>query len=233
MRSQKKTSVTGLNPDAERVTELSIADKNVWRAGMRHLKKHDLVLGKVVERMGSLDFELDDRHYEALVESIIYQQLAGSAARAILNRFKNLYNGKIPDPEKYLATEESKLRSAGLSPQKISYIRDLCERIVNDSLDLEELSSLPDEEAVEQLDVIKGVGRWTAEMFLIFVLGRTDVLPVDDLGVQKAAKRLYHLRKLPTRERFERLARNWHPYCSIATLYLWRSGETPGVPAKW
>ncbi len=233
MHSQKKTLVTGLNPDAERVTELSIADKNVWRAGMRHLKKHDPVLGKVVKKIGSLNFELEDGHYEALVGSIIYQQLAGSAARAILDRFKNLYKGKIPDPEKYLATEESKLRSAGLSPQKISYIRDLCERITNDSLDLESLSSLPDEEAVEQLDVIKGVGRWTAEMFLIFVLGRTDVLPVDDLGVQKAAKRLYHLRKLPTRERFERLARNWHPYCSIATLYLWRSSEKPGNSAKW
>ncbi len=232
MRSQKKASVT-VYPDAERVTGLSIADKNVWRAGMRHLRKHDPVLGKVVERIGSLDFELEDGHYEALVGSIIYQQLAGAAAKAILNRFKNLYNGRIPDPERYLATEESKLRSVGLSPQKISYIRDLCERIVNDSLDLEGLSRLPDEEAVEQLDVIKGVGRWTAEMFLIFVLGRTDVLPVDDLGVQKAAKKLYHLRKLPTREKFERLAKNWHPYCSIATLYLWRSGEKPGNPAKW
>jgi len=232
MRSQKKASVT-VYPDAERVTGLSIANKSVWRAGMRHLKKHDPVLGKVVGRIGSLDFELEDGHYEALVGSIIYQQLAGAAAKAILNRFKNLYNGRIPDPERYLATEESKLRSVGLSPQKISYIRDLCERIVNDSLDLEGLSRLPDEEAVEQLDVIKGVGRWTAEMFLIFVLGRTDVLPVDDLGVQKAAKRLYHLRKLPTRERFERLARNWHPYCSIATLYLWRSSEKPGNSAKW
>ncbi len=230
---RKKQLVTGPNPDPETLRSWSIADKNVWRAGMRHLRKHDPVLGRVVGKIGSLDFELEDGHYEALVGSIIYQQLAGSAARAILNRFKDLFNGKIPDPEKYLATEESELRSVGLSPQKISYIRDLCERIVNDSLNLEGLSSLPDEQAVEQLDVIKGVGRWTAEMFLIFVLGRRDVLPVDDLGVQKAAKRLYHLRKLPTKERFEKLARKWHPYCSIATLYLWRSGEKPGNPAKW
>ena len=192
---------------------------------MRHIRKHDPVLARVVKAIGPIDFELDDGHYEALVGSIIYQQLAGTAARAILNRFKNLYNGKIPDPEQYLSTDESKLRSSGLSPQKISYIRDLCQRIVNGSLDLSSLVHLSDEEAVEKLDAVRGVGRWTAEMFLLFVLGRKDVLPVDDLGVQKAVKRLYHLRKLPSREKFERLAMNWHPYCSIATLYLWRSGE--------
>ncbi len=214
-------------------TELSIADKDVWRAGMKHLKKHDPVLGKVVGKLGSLDFELDDGHYEALVGSIMFQQLAGSAARAILNRFKDLYNGRIPTPEEYLSTDEKKLRSAGLSPQKISYIRDLCDRMVNGSLDLKSLQHLPDDEAVRRLDAVRGVGRWTAEMFLIFVLGRMDVLPVDDLGVQKAAKRLYHLRKLPTKEKFEHLAKNWHPYCSIATLYLWRSGEKPGALAKW
>ncbi len=212
---------------------LSIADKDVWRAGMKHLRKHDPVLGKVVGNLGSLDFELDNGHYEALVGSIMFQQLAGSAARAILSRFKDLYDGRIPTPEEYLSTDEKKLGSAGVSPQKISYLRDLCERMVTGSLDLKSLEHLPDDDAVRKLDEIKGVGRWTAEMFLIFVLGRTDVLPVDDLGVQKAVKRLYRLRKLPTKEKFERLAKNWHPYCSIATLYLWRSGEKPGSPAKW
>jgi DNA-3-methyladenine glycosylase II len=200
---------------------------------MRHIKKRDLVLARVIGKIGRIDFKPDDGHYEALVGSIIYQQLAGTAARAILERFKNLYDGKIPDPEQYLATDESKLRASGLSPQKISYIRDLCERIVNGSLDLRSLVHLSDEEAVEKLDAVRGVGRWTAEMFLLFVLGRTDVLPVDDLGVQKAVKRLYRLRKLPSRAKFERLAKNWHPYCSIATLYLWRSGEKPGEPGKW
>ncbi len=200
---------------------------------MKHFRKHDPVLGRVVEKLGRIDFELDDGHYEALVGSIMFQQLAGSAARAILNRFKELYNGKIPTPEEYLSTDEKKLRFAGVSPQKISYLRDLCERMVNGSLDLKSLEHLPDDEAVRRLDEVRGVGRWTAEMFLIFVLGRTDVLPVDDLGVQKAVKRLYHLRKLPTEEKFKRLAKNWHPYCSIATLYLWRSGEEPGDPAKW
>ena len=193
---------------------------------MRHIQKQDPVLGKVVRSISPIDFEMDDGHYEALVGAIIYQQLAGAAARAILERFKKIYGGKIPDPKQYLSTPESKLRASGLSPQKISYIRDLCERIVKGSLDLPSLTHLPDEMAVERLDEIRGVGRWTAEMFLLFVLGRKDVLPVDDLGVQKAVKRIYHLRKLPSKKKFEQLAKNWHPYCSIATLYLWRSGET-------
>ncbi len=200
---------------------------------MRHIQKQDPVLGRVVKSIGPIDFEMDDGHYEALVGAIIYQQLAGTAARAILDRFKKIYGGKIPEPEQYLSTPESKLRASGLSPQKVSYIRDLCERIVKGSLDLPSLTHLSDEEAVERLDEIRGVGRWTAEMFLLFVLGRKDVLPVDDLGVQKAVKRIYRLRKLPSKKKFERLAKNWHPYCSIATMYLWRSGETIEKRAKW
>ena len=211
----------------------SIAESSVWKAGVRHLKKHDPVLARVIEGVGPLRFELDDGHYEALVGSIIFQQLAGSSARAILNRFKRLYGGDIPDPKSYLATDEAQLRSAGLLPQKISYIHDLCERMVQGSIDFEGISRLSDEEAVRQLDVVKGVGRWTAEMFLIFVLGRADILPVDDLGIQKAAKRLYRPRKLPTKDKFEKLFKNWHPYRSIATLYLWKSGEKPGDQAKW
>lgn len=176
---------------------------------------------------------MDNDHYEALVGSIIFQQLAGSAAQAILNRFKQLYGGRLPSPREYLSTEERKLRGAGLSPQKISYIKDLAERLENGSLDLKKLEGLSDDDAIRELDEVKGVGRWTAEMFLIFMLGRTDVLPVDDLGLQKAAKRIYKLRKLPTRERFERLAEKWHPFSSISTLYLWRSTEKPDTPAKW
>src|SRR2546427_3256011 len=107
---------------------------------MRHLKKNDSALAKIINHLGPYEFRLDDGHYEALVGSIIFQQLAGSAARAILNRFKSLYRGRIPDPKSYLATDVAKLRSAGLSPQKISYIRDLCERMVQGSLDFEGIS---------------------------------------------------------------------------------------------
>ncbi len=213
--------------------QMSLADKTVWRKGVAYLKRRDPSLGKVIRAVGPIDFKVEDGHYESLVGAIVFQQLAGTAARAILSRFMKLYGGKVPKPKEYLATNEGKLRSAGLSPQKISYIRDLCQRLVDGSLDLKGLEDKPDSQVVEQLDAVKGIGRWTAEMFLLFVLGRTDVLPVDDLGLQKAAKRIYKLRALPSKQRFEQLARNWHPYSSVATMYLWRSGETPGDPVKW
>ncbi len=212
---------------------MSLTDKEKWHAGIRHLKSRDRVLAKLIDKVGPFDFQLEKGYYESLVGAIIFQQLAGSAAQAILNRFKQLYRGRTPRPEKYLTTSNAKLRSAGLSPQKISYIRDLCQRMVKGQLDLEALKNERDEEVVRQLDAVRGIGRWTAEMFLIFVLGRTDVLPVDDLGLQKAAKRIYKLHKLPSNERFDKLAKSWHPYCSIATLYLWRSREKPGDAVKW
>jgi len=215
------------------MAEPNLAEKHVWTRGMRHLKKNDPALGKIINRLGPSEFRLDEDHYEALVGSIIFQQLAGAAARAILNRFKQIYDGNIPRPRQYLDTEEKPLRASGLSPQKIRYIRDLSERIENGVLDLKRLSHLPSEQVVRELDQVKGIGRWTAEMYLIFVLGRTDVLPVDDLGLRKAAQKIYRLRKQPTKERFEQLSKNWHPYCSIATLYLWRSQEKPQDPVKW
>ena len=200
---------------------------------MKHLKKNDPKLRKIIDRLGPYKFRLDDDYYEALVGSIVFQQLAGAAAQAILNRFKQIYNGKIPKPRQYLDTKETDLRASGLSPQKIRYIRDLSERIENGVLDLKRISSLPSDEVVRELDEVKGIGRWTAEMFLIFAMGRADVLPVDDLGLQKATKKYYRLRKLPTREKFEQLSKKWHPYCSIATLYLWRSQEKLEAPVKW
>jgi DNA-3-methyladenine glycosylase II len=215
------------------LTEANLAEKQVWAKGMKHLKKNDPALAKIINRLGPYEFRLDDDHYEALVGSIIFQQLAGAAARAILNRFKQIYDGKIPRPRQYLETEEKHLRASGLSPQKIRYIRDLSERVENGVLDLEKLSLLPSDEVVRELDDVKGIGRWTAEMFLIFVLGRTDVLPVDDLGLRKATQKTYRLRNLPSKEKFEQLSKKWHPYCSIATLYLWRSQEKPQDPVKW
>lgn len=213
--------------------EASLTNPDVWRLGARYFGRKDKAIAQLIRRIGPIKFEPDTDHYGALVGSIIYQQLAGSAARAILNRFKELYGGRIPTPKEFLAARTSKLRKSGLSPQKISYLRDLCIRIENRSLDLHRLSDLPNEEVIEELDKVRGIGRWTAEMYLIFMLGRTDVLPVDDLGVQKAAQRLYRMRKLPTKAKFEQIAKNWGPYSSIATLYLWKSVEKPETPAKW
>ncbi len=211
----------------------SLSDPLVWKKGVRFLRKQDPILARIIERVGPIRFEPDINHYDAIVGSIIYQQLAGSAARAILNRFKDLYGGRLPNPKEYLATSKARLRSSGLSPQKISYIRDLAERLLDGRLDLKRLDGLSDEDAMSELDAVHGIGRWTAEMFLLFKLARTDVLPVDDLGLQKAAKIEYRLRKLPSREKFEKIAMGWHPYSSISTLYLWKSGEKPDSPAKW
>ena len=215
------------------LTEPLLSDSKVWTRGRKHLSKNDPRLAKIIDRLGPYEFHMDSDYFEALVGSIIFQQLAGTAARAILNRFKQIYNGRIPRPQEYLSTDEKQLRASGLSPQKIQYIRDLSERIENGVLDLKRISSLPSGEVVKELDEVKGIGRWTAEMFLIFAMGRADVLPVDDLGLQKATKRNYRLRKLPTKEKFEQLSKNWHPYSSIATLYLWRSQEKPADPVKW
>ena len=220
-------------PKQKKIANGTLADKKTWLSAAKHLANADPVLAKVIRAYGPYDFELEDGYYEALVGAIIYQQLAGKAAQAILKRFKALYHGKIPTPKQFLKTLESKLRSAGLSPQKISYLRDLCTRLENGTLDLKHLQDLTDDEVVRELDEVRGIGRWTAEMFLMFSLGRTDVLPVDDLGLQKAAQRLYGLEKLPSHDRFEELGKAWHPYRSIASIYLWRSTEAPDAAAKW
>ena len=212
---------------------VSLADNKTWLSAAKHLTAVDPVLAKVIRAYGPYKFDLEDGYYEALVGAIIYQQLAGKAAQAILNRFKALYHGRIPTPKQFLKSPESKLRSAGLSPQKISYLKDLCTRLENGTLDLKHLQDLADDEVVRELDEVRGIGRWTAEMFLMFSLGRTNVLPVDDLGLQKAAQKLYGLEELPDHERFEELAKAWHPYRSIASIYLWRSTEPPNAPTKW
>ncbi len=219
-------------PNQTNTPRESLADVKTWESATRHLRRVDPILGEVIDRHGPYKFELEDGYYESLVGAIIFQQLAGKAAQAILNRFKTLY-GRIPTPREFLKTPESKLRSAGLSPQKISYLRDLCERLEKGVLDLKRLEDLPDDEVVRELDEVRGIGRWTAEMFLMFVLGRTNVLPMDDLGLRKAAQNLYGLNELPDHEKFMELSKAWHPYRSIATLYLWRSAEPSDAPAKW
>ena len=168
--------------------------------------------------------------YGAIVSSFIYQQIAGSAADAILKKFKALYGGRMPTPTEFLKTPLVRIRKAGISPQKYSYIRDLCKRIKAGELDLDGLAQLPDEEVIAILDDVRGIGRWTAEMFLMFYLKRVDVMPMDDLGLRNAMRTAYHLRKLPGKRKISELSLKWGPYKSIAAMYLWRSLDvkTPG-----
>ena len=173
--------------------------------------------------MGDYSISSGGEPFQSLVEAIMYQQLAGSAADAIHDRFMKIYRGRFPTPARLLKTPQERLQSVGLSGKKTEYIRDLAQRVHSCGIDLAELVRLADEQVVEQLTVVKGIGRWTAEMFLIFCLGRHDVLPVGDLGLRRAMQKAYALRALPEPEKMEKIAGPWRPYRSIATWYLWKS----------
>ncbi|MCL5238889.1 MAG: DNA-3-methyladenine glycosylase 2 family protein [Candidatus Marsarchaeota archaeon] len=205
----------------------TLVSNHTWQKGMRHLMKSDRKMAEIISRFGSINREWGPSDpYEAIVESFIYQQIAGSAAEAIANKFRGLYGGRFPKPREFLRTSQKRVRGAGISPQKYSYIKDLCERLVRKELDLKTLSRLPDEEVIAILDDVKGIGRWTAEMFLMFSLRRVDVFPLDDLGIQNAVRRVYGLRSAPSREKLKSLSERWAPYRSIASLYLWKSQDT-------
>jgi len=185
-------------------------------------------MGALVERLGPLDREARRRGrpadaYGALLRTIVGQQLSTKAARSIYGRLTELFGGRTPTPRELLAADPETVRQVGLSRPKVAYLRDLAEHVEAGELDLERLVELPDPEVSAQLTAIKGLGQWSADMFLIFHLGRPDVLPVGDLGIRNAAVKAYGLRKLPQPARLERLARPWRPHRSLASLYLWRS----------
>ncbi len=189
---------------------------------IRVLKK-DPKLARVINSVGKYQLKTSRNHYESLVETIITQQLAGSAAKSISKRFRGLYDKRFPRPSDVIKTPDSKLRRTGLSRMKIKYIKELSKNIESKKLKMYSLSKLSDEEIVTLLTQVKGIGRWTAEMFLIFSLGRVDVLPVGDLGLRKGIQFLSSSSKLPTANEIEKMAEKWKPYRTIATWYLWKS----------
>ena len=197
------------------------------RAAISHLKSVDPVLGRIIDVVGPcrLEARRTGTHYDALVRSIVFQQLSGKAASTIHRRFTEIYPGKRPRAEHVLSTAEERLRAAGLSRQKIGYLRDLSARVADRSLPLAHLGRLSDDAIIEHLVQVKGIGRWTVQMFLMLRLGRPDVLPELDLGVQNAIQRAYGLRKRPTPKDVLRIGEKWRPYASIASWYLWRSLE--------
>jgi DNA-3-methyladenine glycosylase II len=210
---------------------------------IKHLKRVDPVLAAVIERVGPcrLETRREGTHFDALVRSIVYQQLSGKAASTILGRVRGLYGDRSPTPAEILATPDEALRAAGLSRQKLSYLKDLAAKVESDVVPLaaDTIDHLPDDEIIERLVQVKGIGRWTVHMFLIFRLGRPDVLPELDLGIQNAIRRAYRLRKQPGPKDVKRIGKNWTPHASVASWYLWRSleGAAPqsakkGRPAK-
>jgi DNA-3-methyladenine glycosylase II len=200
-------------------------------AAIRHLKRSDPVLRNLIERLGPcrLAEECRREQFGVLADAIIHQQLAYKAAQSISRQFKLIYAqpngrsaGRMPRPMELLQTPASKLRAAGISRQKQGYLRDLARKAVSGKLMLGRFSRMEDEEVIENLVQVKGIGRWTAEMFLIFCLQRPDVLPVDDLGLQFGFQQAYQLPRLPRAEQIQTVAQAWRPYRSIATWYLWK-----------
>ena len=198
------------------------------------LRGADPVLARLVDEHGALvrrDLKRERPHdaYGALLRSIVGQQLSTKAARTIYGRLLELFDGHAPTPKQLLAVDPEKIREAGLSRPKIAYLRDLAEHVEKGELELDRLNDLSDDEVIEQLTAVKGIGEWSAHMFLMFHLGRPDVLPVGDQGIRNAVKVQYGLRKLPDAKRLEKIARPWRPYRTLACLYLWSSlDNAPG-----
>jgi len=185
--------------------------------------KKDPKLAKIINQVGDYNVKITKNRYQSLVEAIIAQQLSGSAAESILKKFKKLSKSKFPKPFEVIKIPDSKIRSVGLSKMKIMYIKDLSKKIQTKQLNMRKISTKSDEYVVEHLTNVKGIGRWTAEMFLIFSLGRLDVLPVGDLGLKKGIRLMYSLKELPNEKEIERIAESWRPYRTVATWYLWKS----------
>jgi 3-methyladenine DNA glycosylase/8-oxoguanine DNA glycosylase len=195
-------------------------------AAVAHLRQADPILARVIDAVGPFALEPRGGPFPALARAIFFQQLAGPAARAIMKRVLDLLNtdeARFFTPEAFLGAADEDLRTAGLSRQKLSYLRDLADKFASGQLQEDELAALGDEEVIGRVSSVKGIGRWTAEMFLIFSLGRPDVLPVDDLGVRRGFQLTYGLDGLASPEQMRSIAEPWRPFRSVGTWYMWRS----------
>ena len=195
-----------------------------------HLRKVDAQLAAVMDRAGAYDPPRRDDPYAALIRAILFQQLAGAAAMAIMKRFFALHepSDQPPSPQQILALSDEEFRGAGLSRQKMAYMRDLALHVSDGRLDLGELPSLPDDEVTRRITAVKGLGEWSSHMFLMFHLGRPDVLPVGDLGVRNGMRITYSLDTVPTPKEALVIGERWAPYRSIGSWYMWRAVEAIG-----
>lgn len=194
---------------------------------------------RLIERYGpcTIKREYETEPFASLVDAIIYQQISYAAAGSIARRFRALFGenggpGRLPKPEELLAVHPRRLQAVGLSRQKRGYMRDLAAKAADGSLRLSDFQQMSDEAVIENVTQVKGIGRWTGEMFLMFCLGRPDVLPVGDLGVQYGFKKAYEMRKMPTVEKMEEIAEPWRPHRSVATWYLWQIRREELIKAK-
>lgn len=188
---------------------------------LQALSKADEKINYLIQLIGDYTLELERDFFKALVQSIVGQQLSIKAAETIFARLENLCGQVTPD--RILSLSENELKSAGLSKKKIEYIKDLSEKVMSGAVDLEKLDSMDDEEVIRTLVQVKGIGRWTAEMFLIFSLGRPDIFSLQDFGLQLAVKGLYGLSDWPDKKTLESISQRWKPYRTAASLYLWEA----------
>ena len=203
------------------------------QAALAHLRAADPMMGAVIRDVGPCTLRLERDRFAMLVRSIISQQISTQAARSIRQRLDALVAPERPSPENLLRLSDEELRAVGLSPQKVSYIRDLCERVADGRVTLKQIGRRSDEEIITELVQVKGIGRWTAQMFLIFSLGRLDVFPHDDLGVRVAIRDLYGLSDLPDKATSFEYAARWRPFSSIASWYCWRLGDLKRQQPNW
>jgi DNA-3-methyladenine glycosylase II len=201
----------------------------LYRKAMAHLRTVDPVMARVIERVGPITLtpRSEGTHFDILIRSIVYQQLSGKAAATIHGRVRNLLIGDQPLPEQIIALDHDVLRGAGLSNQKARYVKNLAQHVLDGTLPVESLHELTDDEIIAALTQVKGIGRWSAQMFLMFRLLRPDVLPDLDLGVQKGIQRAYGLRKLPIPKKVMQIGAKWAPYRTLGAWYMWRVLERP------
>ena len=195
--------------------------------GLKHLKQKDEKMGRLIAEFEKPEFKKDTNYFEALVRAIVYQQLSGKASATIYERFKNMFTtNKFPSPSNVLEKSHEELRSVGLSNQKASYIHNIANSF-NAGIVPDGIATIGDDEVIECLTTIKGVGPWTAEMFLMFTLNRPDVFPVTDLGIQKGFQLFFQLDEIPNSDQMIEKAEPWVPYRTLASWYLWRLVEGP------
>lgn len=193
---------------------------------MRHVSRRDPVVRRIIKAVGPLDIPARPGTFKSLSRAIFFQQLAGPAARAIMGRVLATLETdeeRWYAPSRFLKASDDELRAAGLSRQKMVYLRDLAEKFASGYLSEDEFDHLDDDAVIERVSEVKGIGRWTGEMFLMFTLGRPDVLPVDDLGVRKGMQIAYGLDEPPKPDRMREIGEPWRPYRSVGTWYMWRA----------
>ena len=193
-------------------------DRIILDQSIQHLSK-DNKLKDLINKYPAPNYTSKDNYFDALSKSIIHQQLSGKVAEIIYKRFLTLFKKENPEPEQYLQINNSKLKTIGLSKQKINYIHNLSIFFINNKTS--QLKNLSEEDITDKLISIKGIGQWTIDMFMMFTLGKTNILPVDDLGIKKAFKYLYNLKELPSRQFMKEKSNDWRPYRTIGCYYLW------------